>query len=191
MSKFRGKYRFKSNRWEYWDYKNPGAYFITICTKNKEHLFGEIEKGRMELNQIGFIAESEWKKTPKIRKDMNIALGEYVIMPDHMHGIIIIGNNEFNTPEKTSNPGRDTMHRVSTGVDLETDSQKRFGPQRKNLASIIRGYKSSVTIQGRKINPEFCWQPNYHDRVIRNYEGYKVIAEYILDNIRRWDVDLK
>ncbi|HET8866319.1 MAG TPA: hypothetical protein VFM80_11535 [Gracilimonas sp.] len=191
MPKFRGKYRLKSNRWEYWDYKNPGAYFITICTKNKEHFFGEIVNGRMELNQIGSIVESEWKKTPKIRKDMNITLGEFVIMPDHIHGIIIIGNNEYNTRGLKSNFGRDAMHRVSTEVDLETDSQKRFGPQRKNLASIIRGYKSSVTIQGRKINPEFCWQSNYHDRVIRTYQEYKLITEYILDNIRRWKMDVK
>ncbi|MDZ7807615.1 MAG: transposase [Gracilimonas sp.] len=115
MSKFRDKYRIKSNRWEYWDYKNPGAYFITICTKNKECFFGEIVNGEMLLNQIGSIAESEWKKTKIIRKDMNITLGEFVIMPDHIHGIIIIGNNEYNTTEMAAHPGRDAMHRVSTG----------------------------------------------------------------------------
>ncbi|MFP8490174.1 transposase [Gracilimonas sp. Q87] len=191
MSKFWGKYRLKSNRWEYWDYKKPGAYFITICTKHRQHFFGKIEGGEMNLNEVGSIAKTEWKKTPKIRKDMNITLGEYVIMPDHMHGIIIIGNNEYNTREKQSTPGRDAMHRVSTWGDIESGSQKRFGPQRKNLASIIRGYKSSVTIQGRKINPEFCWQSNYHDRVIRNYQEYQVIAEYILDNVRRWKLKVK
>ena len=188
MTKFRDKYRIESNRWEYWDYKNPGAYFITICTKHRQHFFGTIEGGRMILNELGPIARAERQKTPKIRKDMNITLGEYVIMPDHMHGIIIIGNNEYNTPEIPSNPGRDAIHRVSTGVDLETDSQKRFGPQRKNLASIIRGYKSAITIHSRKINPEFCWQSNYHDRVIRNYREYESIADYILDNVRRWEL---
>lgn len=190
MSKFRGKYRLKSNRWENWDYKNPGAYFVTICTKDRNHFFGEIEEGTMALTEIGAIAESEWKKTPEMRKDMNLTLGEFVIMPDHMHGIIIIGNNEFNTPEKTSNPGRDAMHRVSTGVGNENDSQKRFGPQRKNLASIMRGYKSAVTIRSRKINPEFCWQSNYHDWVIRNYRDYEYIADYIFDNVRRWELDM-
>ena len=191
MSKFRDRYRIESNRWKYWDYKNPGAYFITFCTKRRQHFFGTIEHGGMILNEVGSIAKSEWKRTPEIRKDMNITLGEFVIMPDHMHGIIIIGNNEYNSKEIQFTPGRDTMHRVSTGGGIESDSQKRFGPQRKNLASIMRGYKSAVTIRSRKINPEFCWQANYHDRVIRNHREYDYIADYILDNVRRWELDVK
>jgi REP element-mobilizing transposase RayT len=190
MTKFRDKYRIESNRWEYWDYKNSGAYFITICTKHRQHFFGTIEHGKMTLTEIGSIAKAEWQKTPKIRKDMNITLGEFVVMPDHMHGIIIIGNNEFNTKGLNPTPGRDAMHRASTGGDIEPDPQKRFGPQRKNLASIMRGFKSSVTIQARKINPEFSWQPNYYDRVIRNKREYMYISDYILDNVRRWELDI-
>ncbi|WP_421773586.1 hypothetical protein [Gracilimonas sp.] len=85
---------------------------------------------------------------------------------------------------------RGTMHRASTRVGIENDSQKRFGPQRKNLASIMRGYKSAVTIRSRKINPEFCWQSNYHDRVIRDYREYEYIADYIFDNVHRWKLDV-
>jgi REP element-mobilizing transposase RayT len=139
----------------------------------------------MILNQIGSIAESEWEKTPIIRKDMNIIIGEFVIMPDHIHGIIIIGNNEYNTPEMPGNlgRGRDELHRVSVEVDSKSDSQKRFGPQKKNLASIIRGYKSAVTIRACKINPDFGWQANSRVWIIRNYQEYERTAEYILDNI--------
>lgn len=190
MTKFRDSYRIESNRWAYWDYKNSGAYFITICTKHRQHFFGTIEHGKVNLTEIGSIAKAEWQNTSKIPKDMNITLCEFVVMPDHMHGIIIIGNNEFNSNIMESTPRRDAMHRASTGGDIESDPQKRFGPQRKNLASIVRGYKSAVTIRSRKINPEFCWQPNYHDRVLRNKREYMYISDYILDNVRRWELDM-
>jgi putative transposase len=80
-----------------WDYGSEGMYFITICTKNRVHLFGEIRNGEMQLSEIGEIVQQEWLKTPKIRPDMNLHLGEFVVMPNHFHGVLIIGQNLYNS----------------------------------------------------------------------------------------------
>ena len=81
MQKYQNKYRIKSTRLQNWNYGWKGAYFITICTHNREHCFGEIINNNMVLSGIGKIAKSEWIKTFKIRVDMNLGMGEYVIMP--------------------------------------------------------------------------------------------------------------
>ena len=142
---FQNKYRISSTRLQSWNYGNAGMYFITICTKNRECYFGGITivRGRdamhggstMNLTEIGKIAYDEWFKTPHLRPDMNIELGEFVVMPNHIHGIIFIGENSYNQ----DNDRRDAMHGVST------EYKNQFAPQSKNIASIIRGYKSAVT----------------------------------------------
>ena len=94
--KFKNKYRIESARMQNWDYGWRGHYFITICTRGRECYFGEIIEEHMVLSELGEIAESEWLKSPKIRPDMNLELDEYMIMPNHIHGIIQIGKNEYN-----------------------------------------------------------------------------------------------
>ena len=130
--KFRNKYRISSTRLQTWDYGNKGAYFITICTRNNVHFFGEIVDEQMQLNEIGKIAEQEWIKTPEIRSDMNLELGEFVVMPNHFHGILIIGENQYN---KTSDsPCIDAMHGVYTNkngnckndLGQQMDTQRRY-----------------------------------------------------------------
>ena len=92
--KFRGKYRIPSARLKNYDYASNGAYFITICTKNREHFFGQVAGGEMHLSNIGEIIADEWKKTAEIRE--NVELGEWVVMPNHVHGILISpGNPDF------------------------------------------------------------------------------------------------
>ena len=86
--KFRNKYRIASNRLRGFDYASAGAYFITIVTRNREHFFGEIVNDKMVLNAVGEIARGEWYKTPELRPDMNLTLVEFVVMPNHIHGII-------------------------------------------------------------------------------------------------------
>ncbi|MBT6162056.1 MAG: hypothetical protein HOH81_10255, partial [Flavobacteriaceae bacterium] len=83
--KFRGKYRIPSNRYKNWDYRNNGYYFITICTQNREHFFGKIVDDQMVLNELGEIVHTQWYASEKIRQ--NIFLDEFVIMPNHIHGI--------------------------------------------------------------------------------------------------------
>ena len=100
-----------------------------------------------------------WEKTYELRPDMNLWMGKYTVMPDHFHAIIGIGENEFNTNNGTR---RDAMPRVSD-IPSQTqspniDMANSFGHQSKNLASIMRGFKSTVTIQARIYSPEFQWQ---------------------------------
>jgi putative transposase len=102
--KYQGIYRGQTFRLQNWDYGSEGLYFITICTQNREHFFGEIEpfsatnheNGKMILSEIGKIVQSEWLKTPSIRPDMNLELFEFVVMPNHFHAVIGIGANSFN-----------------------------------------------------------------------------------------------
>jgi putative transposase len=105
-------------------------------------------------------------------------------MPNHFHGIIIIGENECNC--------RDVMHHVSTSSNKNNNinpNQNQFGPQRNNLASVIRGFKSAVTKQARLINPDFAWQSRFYDRIIRNEKEFYKVKQYIINNPNNWDND--
>jgi REP element-mobilizing transposase RayT len=104
----------------------------------------------MELNEFGQLVEIEWLKTIELRPDMNLELGNFVVMPNHFHAIIIIGENEFN------------LNIIQT--------PNKFGPQSKNLVSIIRGFKSAVTTNAKITGIiNFAWQDRYHDHIIRNH----------------------
>ncbi|MDR1221969.1 MAG: hypothetical protein LBL07_03700 [Tannerella sp.] len=94
--KFKNTYRIPPARWQDWDYGSNAAYFVTVCTAHRERFFGEISDGRMRLSETGKTVQVEWLKTPGLRPDMNIMLGEYVVMPNHFHGIIVISENRYN-----------------------------------------------------------------------------------------------
>jgi len=197
MDKFKNKYRISSARLQNWDYGSPGLYFITICTKDRQHYFGRIEGHKMILNELGLITNAEWEKTLQIRLDMNLELGEFVTMPNHFHAIIMIGENKYNMKNNTS-PG-DAMHSISTnkfgpqikntGDAMHGISTNKFGPQTKNLSSIIRGFKSSVTTSAKKLNIGFGWQERFHDHIIRRHEEYVRISNYIINNPENWKDD--
>lgn len=203
--RYKGIYRGQTFRLQNWDYGSEGLYFITICTQNREHFFGEINDGKMNLSEIGRIVESEWLKTPSIRPDMNLELDEFVVIPNHFHAIIHIGANEYNSTDKNC---RDAMHCAPTIFPSETisssdsisssetipihtkKSKNQFGPQSKNLASIVRGFKSAVTTWCRKNNyPDFKWQSLFHEHVIRNQQAFEKIQRYIIDNPKNWKDD--
>jgi len=177
--KFQNKYRITSARLQNWDYGRNAAYFVTICTQHREHYFGDITNGIMQLSEIGLIVENEWLKTFQMRPDMNLQMDEFVIMPNHFHAIIIIGANQYNTPRKNA------MHCVSTNGDYKNE----FGPQSKNLASIIRGFKIGVTKNARKIHADFAWQSRFHDHIIRNDQSFLNIKNYIRNNPLKWTDD--
>ncbi len=223
MKKFKNKYRGQTTRLANWDYAWVATYFVTICTKYRIHYFGEIKDGKMELSEIGKIAKNEWLKTFEMRPDMNLKRGEFVIMPNHIHIIIGIGENEFNrkpyqnkdgggagdggTGRDGSWDGRDdswddrddswdTMHCVPTAPFFPTvptsdpnAPKNQFGPQSKNLASIIRGFKIGVTKNARIIDPDFEWQSRFYDHIIRNNESYWRITNYIINNPKKWEED--
>ena len=183
--KFQNKSRIASARMQNWDYGSNAAYFITICTKNRVHYFGEVVDGVMALSEIGRIAEQEWIKTFEMRPDMNLGMGEYVVMPNHFHAIVVIGPNQFNGGLVS---GRDAMHCVST--ETKPNSKKNaFGPQSKNLSSIARGFKIGVTVQSRLILPNFAWQSRFHDHIIRDATSFNTISNYIRNNPKNWKND--
>ena len=171
-TKFNHKYRIPSARWADWDYGAEGAYFITICTAQREHYFGNIENGVMHYSELGEIAVQEWIKSAALRPDMQLDMDCFQVMPNHIHGIVVIG-----VDCRDGVDCKDAMHGVSTG------------PQQKNLASIVRGFKSAVTMQARKLNIPFDWQARYHDRVIRDDEEFRRIAAYIEQNPDNWEKD--
>lgn len=166
---FNNKYRIPSARLQNWNYANEDMYFVTICTKNRGNFFGEIVDSILQATDIGKIAHSEWYKSIDLRPDMNLKSLEFEVMPNHIHGIIMIGANEFNTR-------RDAMHCVSAKY------KNQFAPQSKNLSAIIRGYKSAVTTFARKNEIIFEWQPRFHDHIIQSMDEYNRISNYILNN---------
>lgn len=168
MEKFNGKYRIPSNRLNGFDYASNGMYFVKFCTKNRIHYFGEIneqidkpQNPSIDFTEIGKIANQYWQAIPE--HFPFVELDEYTIMPDHIHGILI-----FNNPEKT------------------TWEPNKFGPQSKNLGSVLRGFKSTVKRYANINNIKFCWQSNYHDRIIRNYDELERIRKYIRMNPTNW-----
>lgn len=181
--KFQNTFRIPSARATWNDY-DSGMYFVTICTKDFVHYFGEIVNGEMVLNEFGKECVRQIETTSIIRSDMDISIPVYVVMPNHIHLIVCIDA-----------PCRDAMPCVSDKTDedakhrVSTREGNKFMPQSKNLASVIRGIKSAVTMYARKNNISFAWQTRFHDRIIRNKEECNRIAEYIENNPINWMFD--
>lgn len=203
---FRNQFRIEPARWNAWDYSGAASYFITICTAGFEYYFGEIADKKFSASPIGIVAESEWRNTAERRKDMNLDMKIFVVMPNHVHGIITIGMNAYNKhhepdPEKTKNYSghRHQFTHITDPDELSNALMEhrlndrgmfnKFGPQRKNLASIIRGYKSAVTSYARQHQIPFQWQSRYHEHVIRDMHQFDRIADYIENNVNRWKDD--
>lgn len=161
-----------------YDYSQPGLYFITLCTHNRAYLFGEIKEGKMILNKYGVIAEKAWLKTESIRD--NLKIDAFVIMPNHVHGIIQIVRTNSNSPQ------RNTPHQ-------ETPQPKTlFKSPSKTIGAIIRGYKATVTKQIHNSSGQYgtpVWQRNYYEHIIRNDNDYQHIYDYIIDNPAKWQDD--
>ena len=189
--KFDGKYRADTARAKWWNYANNDVYFVTICTENREHFFGEISDGKMVLNDVGKIVADEWKRTFNMRPDMNLWMDEFVVMPNHFHGIIGIGENKYNNVEVPDLVETQCPCAVETQciASLQQQPKNKFGPQSKNLSSIIRGFKSAVTIRAKKINPQFAWQTRFHDHIIRTEKSLENIRNYVQQNPATWHRD--
>jgi len=181
MDTFQNKYRIKTARYEGHDYSQNGYYFVTICVKDKQEYFGEVVNGEMKLSEVGKSVNEEWAKTEKIRK--NVKLDKFVVMLNHLHGIVIIEDSRdaLNASPKI---GRRTQC-----VSTDENCKNKFGPQTNNLASIIRGFKSASTKIIRNTLPYFQWQSRFYDRVIRNETELGKIQEYIERNPKFWDED--
>jgi REP element-mobilizing transposase RayT len=175
MDKYTGKYRILSARWASWDYGSNAAYFVTICTADHLHYFGQIADGEMVLTALGRAAWECWHAIPS--HFPFVVLDEFVVMPNHTHGILVIDKSE---------PGRVETQNLAS---LRPVRQNRFGPQSQNLASIVRGFKIGVTKYATQNQITFAWQARYHDHVIRNTEEHERIRQYIAENPRKWAAD--
>ena len=183
--KFRNKYRILSARLFGWNYAANGLYFITICTHEMNHFFGKIEKEEMVLSHIGVIADICWHEIPTHFPD--VELGEFVVMPNHIHGIL-----HLNKPETNTDLDVETLHATSlpdTQHAVNNEFMASISPKSNSIPAIIRAYKSAVSKHSHRLGFSFNWQPRYYDHIIRNQKAYMQIAEYIVRNPSTWPND--
>lgn len=184
---FKNKYRIPSARLPGWDYSSPGAYFVTICTRNRICWFGSVRSGKMYLSDIGKIVFDEWIKTAEIRT--NVLLDEFVVMPNHFHGILIIKNDNDKT-DATVATTRRVVATTTNNIDHINESQSKPTLKPNSLGSIIGQFKSVCTKQIRKMGYDgFRWQERFHDHIIRNEPEFKRIKYYIRYNPQKWGDD--
>ncbi len=185
----RGKYRRRNSlRLQGWDYRNAGAYFVTICTHQRQPTFGKVVNRRMRLNSWGQIVVAQLIEMEKKRD--HVVLDEFICMPNHLHAIIWIMLQD-KTGGQLAGPSmvNDQMAQQAEPLPVETDF-----PNVKpgSLGAIVRGFKSAVTneingLRGEKHPP--IWQRGYHDRIIRNERELNAIREYIRNNPANWQTD--
>ena len=173
------KHTRRSIRLQGYDYTQSGAYFVTLCIHQRECLLGDIVDGLLRVNSWGEIVQEEWLRTEILRPA--VALDDFVIMPNHFHGIICIAND-----------GRDT-ELIRRGTARRAPTREQFGrPVSGSLPTLIRAFKSATT---KRINERrgttgiLVWQRNYYEHIIRNEEALKRAREYIALNPLRWHLD--
>ncbi|MBL8098719.1 MAG: hypothetical protein JNK81_06030 [Anaerolineales bacterium] len=171
------KHHRRSIRLKEYDYSQPGGYFITIVTYQRDLLFGEIVKEEMKLNNYGRIVDECWREIPK--HFQNVELGTYVVMPNHIHGIIVINDENGTTTNSSS----------FVGARHASPLPPR-GVKPKSIGAIIGSFKSAVTRRlGKVFNITGIWQRNYYEHVIRNHEDWDRIHKYIEANPSMWAED--
>lgn len=206
----------KSPRAKWHDYK-VADYFVTISTKNNRHYFGTVRDGETLLTPVGNCLKKEIENTIIIREG-EVEIPLYVIMPNHVHMIVSIldckdaprasANNVglknlfegvlgvLDNNSESNNPCKDAL-RASTINNLCSESDARgaslqhpgFGPQSRNLGSVVRGIKAAVTHFARENDIPFAWHSGYYDRIVRNQYEMNRIAKYIEQNPAKWEFD--
>ena len=166
----------RSIRLKNYDYTQPGAYFVTICTHQRTSLFGQVVDGEMAVNELGEIVRQEWFCTAQVRPYVKLFADEFVVMPNHIHGIIWITNHVGAQRDCAPTPRGSTPNNVAPG----------------SLGAIIRAFKSAAT---KRINIHRgtpgapVWQRNYYEHIIRNDRALHTIRRYIANNPMRWHLD--
>ena len=165
----------RSIRLKGYDYAQPGAYFITCCAYKRAEIFGKVTRGETELSALGLIIHDEWLRSAEIRKEIQVFEDEFVVMPNHFHGIVRIietAGMEGRTPSAPT-PEPSPLRRA-----------------RRSLGSFLAGFKASVTSRAkRELNMTSIWQRNYYEHIIRNEVEFNNIWNYIDTNPLRWRED--
>jgi REP element-mobilizing transposase RayT len=162
------KHHRRSIRLRGYDYAQGGGYFVTIVTRDRACLFGEIVDGEMRPNQFGRIVVDEWERSSKIRRELET--DAFVLMPNHIHGIVI----------------------HSGGVGATGRSPLQSGPRRRSLGAFVGGFKSAITKrinESRETPGTPVWQRNYYEHIIRVENELDRIREYIANNPVQWEMD--
>jgi putative transposase len=160
MSYNPGREHRRSTRLHGYDYAQAGTYFLTICTSDRAQLFGYVADEAMELTETGRIVVEEWERTPAVRP--NVDLDAFVVMPDHLHGIIVVTRRDDEAPM----PDSDRLHSPT-----------------RTIGAIVRGFKAAVV---RRVGAPI-WQRNYYEHTIRGDADLDRIRQYILGNPGRWE----
>lgn len=212
--KFQNRYRIESNRMPGWNYAGEGSYFITLVTQHRDCCLGDIVKQdgwkKMVLSDFGEIVRSEWEQSFPLRDEL--FLDEYIIMPNHLHAIIILkktGDYPVQTHGRASVRANATNR--ANGTNHANGTKRANGPNRpnqpftrksKSISSFVGGFKSAVNSKIDDYIDDHHWdipkynrnnhffQANYHDHIIRNQNEYYSIKNYIINNPAKWDDDL-
>lgn len=167
-----------------YDYAHAGEYFLTVCTYGHECILAAIENEEVTVTEIGKIVKEEWLRTPAVRP--NVQLDEFIVMPNHLHGIVIIKNDIFvgangNSPQR--------------GKRIDMDPPPRKTPFRSpsgTIGAIVRGFKSAATKRVNELQDtpgKPLWQRDYYEHIVRDERDLERIREYIRLNPTRWPVD--
>ncbi len=195
---FNNKYRIESARLKGWDYASDGAYFITICTKDREHFFGECLNGKMKLSTMGAIVQGFWYDIPA--HFPQIRLDVFVVMPNHIHGILVLDKSLLgkNAADDNDNDDVETLHATSLQPQPQPQPQphtpafyQAISPDAGSIATVVRSFKSVCTKHIRAVfpNQNFAWQERFWDTIIRDEASWDRISNYIITNPANWDKD--
>lgn len=157
-----------------YDYSSEGGYFITIVTHNRLPIFGKVINGKVIFSEFGLIARREWLRSMQLRNNVKLFEDEFVVMPNHIHGIIWLIDQPSVGVERRSTPTKNPL--VLSG----------------SIPAIVRAYKSAVTYTiNAKQNTlgQPVWQRNYYEHIIRDEKDYENIVEYIYQNPNNWEKD--
>ncbi len=161
--------RRKSNRLKDYNYSSDGYYFVTICVHKRAEILGKINNDKLILSKYGKIVNYFWSQIPEHYS--NVLIDEYVIMPNHVHGIVVINNNQ-------SNVGAE--HCSAPTLDCAENKRSNYGL----LSKVIKSFKEICvkSIKKEFKDHEFRWQKSFYDHIIRNEESLNKIREYIIYN---------
>jgi putative transposase len=179
----------RSIRLRGYDYTQAGGYFVTICTRGKECTLGEVTEGRVRLTRLGEIVRDTWFQSAKIRKGIRLFEDEFVVMPNHVHGIVWIveedGRGACHAPLQ-AHPQDAVAHRAEDAV-AHRAPLRRMG---QSLGSMVAGFKASVTSQAkRNLGLSYIWQRNYYEHIIRDEVEWGKFRDYIEMNPQQWAED--
>jgi putative transposase len=203
--KFKNRYRITSARLSSWDYSSNSSYFITICTKNREHYFGKVIDAKMKLSEMGLFANNCWNNIPN--HFPHFYLDAFIVMPNHIHGIVMIEKPYIDN--NSLPPIVETGHALSLRNKINSAPEEalslrntipgeqeikpphpRFRNQGRNtISAMVGSFKSAVTKYCREKKISFGWQPRFHDHIIRNADEFYTIRNYTMNNPANWKDD--